>query len=471
MNANASAYVRCGIVSSIVGAFLAILPCSNAQLRLLDQEESAARLPLLTKIDFEELRPRPPGVFRTGGIIFTNYRVSRCSAPACAPDPGNTNDVNMVVAPAGGDKMVFSGVPRFVVLEMVGAAGPFALRVRDAAGQQYMLENQIPESGSKLLGMEATYGVQRIDVVSFEPGPLAFAAIFVHGVATPMRLMAKALWSTQVNLTWRHQSSGQTSFAVERSADSRSNFVQIAEVGAGTNSFKDLAVSPRTRYFYRVRANHPVGESAYSNEAFAQTGGRESRALFRSIGGEDGTVCENIEIANRGETVLDEGSGGDALLVGDLHGDQQCKAFISFDTSSLPNDARIVSAVVRVRQGTRQGNATDLGPLRLDISGGGFGGTPMLSVSDFEAAPDGLRVGTLTRAQPSGWRTAQLNRTGLAQINKDGRTQFRLYFGIDDNDNFSADNVGFFSGEAERAQNRPVLEIIYRGAEPASPSE
>jgi hypothetical protein len=429
-----------------------LVPSLSAQLRPLPESEIAARLPLLKEVDFDRLDPQPAqGVFRRGGIAFVNTRVS-----------GRGTNVVIRLSPQRHSSLVFSGAPRFVVLEVLAdGGGPFALDVTDAEGQRYIVPGQRPASGTAFLGMDATYGVQRIELGT-NSGPLGIATIFVHAVPAPTQLIARPIWSTQVNLVnlnWKYPTTGQLSFQVERSVGSRSNFVALATVPPTTNSFRDSDVTRGTNYFYRVRADHPSGESAYSNDASTQ----ERHVIFRSIGAEDGTICENLEISNRGQDIFRDASGGDALLVGDLRGNQQCKAILSFDTSSLPDNARILSAVLRLRQGARAGNASSaLGPLFVDISGGeGFGDSATLTASDFEAPPGASRVATFRLGQ-DGSRTARLNGAGLARINTTGGTQFRLYFASNDNDNLQADNVGFFSGEADNPGNRPVLEIMYR---------
>jgi titin len=45
-------------------------------------------------------------------------------------------------------------------------------------------------------------------------------------------------------------------------------------VGANTTSFTDTSVGLNTRYYYRVRANGPLGNSTWSNIASALTPGR-----------------------------------------------------------------------------------------------------------------------------------------------------------------------------------------------------
>jgi hypothetical protein len=55
-----------------------------------------------------------------------------------------------------------------------------------------------------------------------------------------------------------------------------------------------------------------------------------------------------------------------------------------------------------------------------------------------------------------------LNASGRGFINKTGKTQLRVYFSLDDNDDMGADYLGWYSGNDATAANRPVLEVTYQ---------
>ncbi|MDD5532826.1 MAG: fibronectin type III domain-containing protein, partial [Syntrophales bacterium] len=88
-------------------------------------------------------------------------------------------------------------------------------------------------------------------------------------LAAPSNLVAAQLSSTSAKLTWKDNSTGETSFKVERSTSSSEySFAQIATVGANQTSFTNTGLTPGTKYYYRVRAYEAVaGNSAYSNIA------------------------------------------------------------------------------------------------------------------------------------------------------------------------------------------------------------
>lgn len=92
--------------------------------------------------------------------------------------------------------------------------------------------------------------------------------------AAPTNLVAAAVSTSQIDLTWNDASSGETGFRIERAPDvngSAGAYAQIASVSAGTEGFSDMGRSPGTRYWYRVRAYNGGGNSGYSNAAGATT--------------------------------------------------------------------------------------------------------------------------------------------------------------------------------------------------------
>src|SRR5207249_4973872 len=84
--------------------------------------------------------------------------------------------------------------------------------------------------------------------------------------AAPSGLIASAVSASQINLTWADQSSNETNFILERSADAMATWSPIATPPANATSYKDsTGLNPGTRYYYRVRASNDGGDSANSN--------------------------------------------------------------------------------------------------------------------------------------------------------------------------------------------------------------
>lgn len=192
-----------------------------------------------------------------------------------------------------------------------------------------------------------------------------------------------------------------------------------------------------------------------------------SAVSFVSVGAQDGRVTDNHKNPGDGAAVNATDNSGSALRAGDVGGNEkQHKAVVSFDTSSIPDGATIVSATLRLRRGIVAGTNPFLthGPCWLDIKGGtGFSGSAALELADFQSPADAAEVGALSNAASDGdWSASSINSIGLGFLNKIGTTQFRISFSVHDNEDGKADYMGWYSGENATPANRPVLEVLYR---------
>lgn len=81
---------------------------------------------------------------------------------------------------------------------------------------------------------------------------------------------------------------------------------------------------------------------------------------------------------------------------------------------------------------------------------------------DFQASATASSVATLPYPTNDGsWSEVSLDAAGLAAINKIGSTQMRLGFATDDDNDGTADYLGFYSGDNSTVANRPKLVIVY----------
>jgi hypothetical protein len=184
---------------------------------------------------------------------------------------------------------------------------------------------------------------------------------------------------------------------------------------------------------------------------------------FTSVAAQDGYVTEEFGDTNLGGGANSSASTVASLRAGDNLGNRQFKSIVSFDTSSIPDGAKITSVTLRLRRGTVVGTNpfTTHGTCRVDVHSSGFGGNVALTSDDFQAAATASNVAILSNpAADLDWSTGSLSATGLASINKLGTTQFRVYFTLDDNDDSDADYVGFYAGDTAAA-NWPQLVVTY----------
>ncbi len=86
----------------------------------------------------------------------------------------------------------------------------------------------------------------------------------------PTGLLLAVASSTQINLTWTDTSTNEDGFKIERSLDNRT-YTQIATVTRNVKSYSSTGLTAAKKYYYRVRAYHSGGDSAYSNVPYATT--------------------------------------------------------------------------------------------------------------------------------------------------------------------------------------------------------
>lgn len=124
--------------------------------------------------------------------------------------------------------------------------------------------------------------------------------------------------------------------------------------------------------------------------------------------------------------------GTQAIVVGD-DGTRVIRGIVSIDTSAIPDGATIESASLYLLQNARSGTnpftAGNLGAPVLDIVTGSFG-APAVELGDATAAASANDAGCFIGSADAEYYALRvdLNAAGLAAINRDGLTQFRLAF-------------------------------------------
>ncbi|MBI5778617.1 MAG: fibronectin type III domain-containing protein, partial [Planctomycetes bacterium] len=96
--------------------------------------------------------------------------------------------------------------------------------------------------------------------------------------AAPSNLVATAISSSQINLTWQHNATDAKEYVVERK-DNYQDYAPIAWVSLLSDSetpglqvnYSDSGLTQDTTYSYRVQCYNETGNSDYSNEADALT--------------------------------------------------------------------------------------------------------------------------------------------------------------------------------------------------------
>lgn len=173
---------------------------------------------------------------------------------------------------------------------------------------------------------------------------------------------------------------------------------------------------------------------------------------FFSTAGQDGWVLESNETSGTGGTV---NATVRTIRVGDDAQNRQYRGILSFNTSSLPDNAVVLSATLTLKQQGVAGNdpfATH-GKLLVEIRKPFWGGSVALALEDFQAE-SALNTAGVVGAD----FIAKLQKPELVGINLLGNTQLRLGFQLDDDNDLAADYLSFFSGDAS---DKPMLEVKY----------
>jgi CSLREA domain-containing protein len=178
---------------------------------------------------------------------------------------------------------------------------------------------------------------------------------------------------------------------------------------------------------------------------------------FKSSGTLDGWTLESAENSNVGGT---KNNTAKTLRVGDDALNNQYRAILSFNTASLPDNAPILSTTLRVkRQGiTGGGNPIKtFGGFMVDVKKGAFGKSA-LQLTDFQTKGS-QTLGAFKPIISGGWYSINLT-PASEKINKLGITQIRLRFKTGDNNNFAANVLNLYSGNAG-SSNAPQLIVEY----------
>jgi hypothetical protein len=172
----------------------------------------------------------------------------------------------------------------------------------------------------------------------------------------------------------------------------------------------------------------------------------------------DGWITESSESSDQGGTFNAKTA---TFPLGDNALNRQYRAILHFDTSSLPENAAITSAILHIKPYGKPVGVNPfivLGNLLVDLRKGTFV-KDVLEAADFQGQATLNKVGVFGETPVNGWYSVTLNDAGKNSLNLGGVTQFRLSFSKDDDNNLKADFMKFLSGNA--ATGKPQLIITY----------
>ena len=226
--------------------------------------------------------------------------------------------------------------------------------------------------------------------------------------------------------------------------------------GTVTPSASGYAFTPASRTYSAVTTD--LANQDFTPHAMASVS-------YRSIGTQDGWILETGENTNLGGSLS---AATTTFMLGDNASRRQYRAILSFNTSTLPDNAVIKSARITLRRQFISGGGNPLSifqGLLIDVRKGFFGTSTGLLAADFQATAHKAGIGPYNPTPVGTLYTINLNSTAFPYINKlntgGGVTQLRLRFKLDDNNNTVANFISFYSGNYGTASYRPTLIVTY----------
>jgi hypothetical protein len=180
---------------------------------------------------------------------------------------------------------------------------------------------------------------------------------------------------------------------------------------------------------------------------------------FKSLDVDDGWIREMSEFSNTGGG---RDNTATTLRLGDTALNRQYRAILSFDTSTLPVGAQITSVTLMFKYAGVEGTNpfSTHGNLHADARKGAFGSMTALQFVDFNAMASKNNVLIFTNNAVNDWYSKSFGSINYKYVSRLGVTQFRLRFGLDDNNDLESDTLQIYSGNALDA-DRPQLVIEY----------
>jgi large repetitive protein len=109
------------------------------------------------------------------------------------------------------------------------------------------------------------------DALLGTPHANAFTTATTPAPSMPSSVVASGTSSTSVNITWQDNSNNETGFEIQRSVDNGVTYVPLTVTAANATSYADNGLFANAVYYYRVRANGAVNNSAFATRDSAKT--------------------------------------------------------------------------------------------------------------------------------------------------------------------------------------------------------
>ncbi len=247
--------------------------------------------------------------------------------------------------------------------------------------------------------------------------------------------------------------SGASSVTVSGLSGSGSSYTVTVNTGVGNGTIR-LDV-PASATITDSSANAVSNLPFTSGEVYTVN----KSITFISTGAHDGWILESTEASGVGGSM---NKGSTQMYIGDNASNRQYLSILSFNTSSLPDQAVITKVTLKFKYAGVTGTSpfNTHGNLLVDVRKGPFNNNSALQLNDFQAKPSKYKVLAYNQNKPNNWYTRIFSAADFNKIHNMGLTQFRLRFSKDDNNDFSADLLKIYSGNTGTS-NRPRLIVEY----------
>jgi len=205
----------------------------------------------------------------------------------------------------------------------------------------------------------------------------------------------------------------------------------------------------------------------YVNGSLIVTAVAEPPLPLTSVALQDGWVRESAEFSKKGGTM---NATQATIRLGDDAANRQYRSILSFDASALPANAVITKATLQIAYQGKTGTTPfkTHGNLMIDLKIGNFGTTNLLQKGDFQSLASLNAAGIVGKIPVStSIYESVLSSAALTKLNDQlsgsgfTQLQLRLRFQKDDNNDFGADYLRFYSGNSTIPNTQPVLIIEY----------
>lgn len=294
-----------------------------------------------------------------------------------------------------------------------------------------------------------------------------FTVQMLDGNGQPMQAANVKIWnlvgpfpnSSQLLFDGMTDANGQVivDWGGSQPSHNASNFLRLIKI------YKDGVSVARPKYIsiFDMDTSLLVAQSTSFIVTFNEDlAGTEKEQTVLSTGTYDGYILESGETTNKGGTMKAKGA---TVFVGDDSINRQYLSVLSFDTSSLPDDAIVTSVELKMKYAGKSGTLpfSTLRGLYADIQGTYFSSSVKLQTGDFRAGAAGVLAAKFASTPTNGWYSAKLDPSSFLYLDLTDTTQFRLRFKLDDNNNKLADYIKFYSGIASNENDRPQLIIHF----------